>query len=182
MAPWMGMTQFDPAMSLSFTTSDCSPMGCSQWAHRRDRFWSVSTMVGSTPDTDEPPISDDEGTANMDGEAAERGAVILEQGDRDDWSVADDVGQICGSFNATLDVEEHVTACGDSFDFQGSLSVTEDVHSVSEDVHSVGKPAVAWKKLVADEASEVEAAAAALSASNFPLLSAVQPRRRGVTL
>lgn len=162
-APWMGMIQYDPAEPISIISSDSSPTGCGQWWQRplgRDRFWSGSTIVGSTIGSDEFPTDDE----------------------ADDWALVDDFGEICDLCDdEDDDVEELVANTSDSFEVEAS-TVAEELAAVQE-VDEVQKPAFTWKRQAAgDEVPESEAVAAALSPSDFPLLSAAKPRRRGGSL
>jgi len=184
-APWMSMTQYEPTEPISLISSDSSPTGCGHWWQRRDRFWTGSTMADSvfdsTVDTEEPGTSDDE---DGDDEDADCKAIMLEEvGECDDWTVAGDISPICDLFDEdvaspALDAggnAEKTVADGDGSEFQ-VMPVAEEL-SASEELEDLQKPAVGWKTLIAEEASEV-----VLSASDFPLLSAVQPRRRGGSL
>jgi len=193
-APWMALAQYDPAEPISIVSSDSSPTGCGQWWQRsdvgwkkevRERFWSGSTMAGSVVGSDGPSTdeNDDEGTVLFSDDDDE--AIVQDQEDGDDdWNVSNNFGQTCDlrvdDFNSSScgqgdDVEEFSASCDEPRN-----SLASEQFATTENLLNDQKPAVAWKKAPAHkEATEVKAPTAHFSVSDFPLLGAAQPRRRG---
>jgi len=146
----------------------------------------ADSVFDSTVDTVEPGTSEDKGFMNTGSadEDADCKAILLDEVDEgDDWTVAGDISPICDLFDAdfaapSLDAgenDEQTVADGDGSEFQ-VMPVAEEL-SASWELEDFQKPAVGWKTLTSEDASEV-----VVSASDFPLLSAAQPRRRGGSL
>jgi len=193
-APWMGLAQYDPAEPISIVSSDSSPTGCGQWWQRsdvrwkteaRERFWSGSTMAGSVMGSNEPSTDENDDECPVLFSDDDDGAIVVDEDDGgDDWTVAEDFGQIC-------DLCDDEFNLGNSEQGANAEEFAADEHEVhnllpngllatTKDLLITQKQSVVWTNVPAQrEATVVEAPAAHFSVSDFPSLGAAQPRRRG---